>query len=356
MNYSAAILRAQIQAILEALGMPSDYIVTTVDAMVETDLRGVDSHGVGMVPAYLNMYRRGLIIFDAPIKEVKDLPSLALVDGGHGLGHPVGAYCMELAIKKCNETGVGMVVARNSNHYGAAGSYARRALVHGFIGLSTTGTPGMGLVPTFGKKAMLGTNPIAFAAPARRNPPFVLDMATTTVAIGKLAIAQRLGLPIPEGWALDETGAPTTDAGVAREARRLTALGGNRELGSHKGYGLATMVDILSSTLSGAAIPGVEDHLDRNNNSGGNVGHFFMAIDPNVLRDDGAFEDDLDDLIDALHATPPADENQPVLVAGDPEEECYATRQREGIPLADRLIDELEVVCLEVGCNFLLGV
>jgi LDH2 family malate/lactate/ureidoglycolate dehydrogenase len=295
----------------------------------------------------------GRLVIDGEISVVRDLPSMALVDGGHGLGHPVGVFATDLAIKKCATTGIGAVAARNSNHYGAAGYYARRIVEQGFIGISMTGTPGAGIVPTFAKKAMLGTNPIAFAAPAKRNPPFVLDMATSTVAIGKISIAQRLGLPIPEGWALDEIGNPVTDSIKARKMRLLTPLGGSSEQGSHKGYGLAAMVDILCSTLTGAIIPGVESHQGREM-AAGNVGHFFLAIDPKALRDDGEFENDLDELIDSLHETPASDPDKPVLVAGDPELAAYEDRIANGIPVPEGLFEEIRKVALDSNAPFIL--
>ncbi len=353
MDISADRLGRQAAEILKSWEMPENYIETVVEVMIDTDLRGIDSHGVGMLSGYQKMRGLGRITMDGEISVVRDLPSIALVDGGHSLGHPVGVFASDLAIEKCAATGIGAVSARNSNHYGAAGFYARRIVERGYIGISMTGTPGAGIVPTFGKKAMLGTNPIAFAAPAKRNPPFVLDMATSTVAIGKISIAQRLGVPIPEGWALDENGNPVTDSIEARESRLLTPLGGSREQGSHKGYGLATMVDILCSTLSGALIPGVENHLEREMTEG-NVGHFFLALDPKALRDDGEFEDDLDKLIDALHETPASDPNKPVLVAGDPEMAAYEDRIANGIPISEGLFEEIKKVALDSNAPFIL--
>ncbi|MDP6174768.1 MAG: Ldh family oxidoreductase, partial [Rhodospirillales bacterium] len=333
-------LSDQLASILAAWDMPPDALGIMVRVMVDTDLRGIDSHGAGMLASYYQRFQNGLLIPAAKVTIITDLASMALVDGGHGPGHPAGVFAMNLAIDKARNTGVGAVTVRHSNHYGAAGYYALMAAEKGLIGISMTGTPNGAVVPTFGTKPMLGTNPIAFAAPARRNPPFLLDMATSTVALGKLTIAQRLGLPIPAGWALDENGRPTTDAAIAREARRLSPLGGNREMGSHKGYGLSAMVDILCSTLSGAAIPSVEEHFGRKSDTS-NIGHFFLALDPRALRPGGEFELEMDELIDTLHATPPLDQDQSVLVAGDPENEAFAKRQKDGIPISDRLAMEI---------------
>ena len=354
MNIPADRLRQQVELILAAWGMPEEYIDQTATGMIDTDLHGIDSHGVGMLSAYNNWRKTGGIKFNAPITVVTNLPALALIDGGSGLGHPVGVLGMTMAIDKAKETGIGAVTARASNHFGAAGFYARIALEHGLIGIALTGTPGSAVVPTFGKQNMLGTNPIAFAAPTRRNPPFVLDMATSTVAIGKLSVLKRLGLPLPDGWALDQDGNPTTDAEVGREARRLTPLGSSRELGSHKGYGLAMMVDILSSTLAGADIFCVARE-EGNNFVIGNVGHFFMALDPKALRGDDSFEDELDHLIDTMRGTPPVEDDQPVQIAGDPEWEAFEIRSRDGIPVPNALLGEIKAVAEEAGAKFILG-
>jgi len=212
-------------------------------------------------------------------------------------------------------------------------------------------------VPTFAREPMFSTNPIAVAAPAGRSDPFSLDMATSTVAVGKLQIARRACKPIPVGWAVDAQGRPETDpaAAVAATPKRLTPLGGTRELGSHKGYGLVVMVDILASVLSGSFV-GAHDLRTGRPGSHLNVGHFFLALDPAFFRGEpGAFTADMDRLIDYLHATPPADPAQPVLVAGDPEHAARRERLRSGIPMTDTLFEEVRQVAR--GCNapFVLG-
>src|SRR5207249_52572 len=184
---------------------------------------------------------------------LRDDGTTAVVDGQQAFGHAVATLAMALAIAKARTHGVGFVTCYNSNHFGAAANYSMMALPHDMIGISLTNGPWPAVVPTFGRQSMLSTNPISLAAPAGREYPFVLDMATSTVAIGKLSVAARWARPIPEGWALDATGRPTTDAALAYETRLLTPLGGSREQGGHKGYGLAVMVDILSGVLAGAS-------------------------------------------------------------------------------------------------------
>jgi LDH2 family malate/lactate/ureidoglycolate dehydrogenase len=200
---------------------------------------------------------------------------------------------------------------------------------------------------------MLGTNPISLAAPAGRQFPFVLDMATSTVALGKLSVALRWGKPIPSGWALDKSGQPTTDPTVAYETRRLTPLGATRDLGGHKGYGLAVMVDILSGVLAGAAFG---DMRRRDPDPArADIGHFFGAIDVTRFRDLDAFKADMDDLLESLKGSPKAEGHDRIYVAGEPEWECEQRRRREGIPLAPGLVTQLREVAATTAIPFTLG-
>ncbi len=336
--------------------MPEADIETIVDNMVESDLRGIDSHGVGMLPRYDGLRGDGALNMTPDVRVVNDFGAVALIDADHGLGHVAGTRAMQLACDKAEQFGVGTVTARGSNHFGAAGVYATMAVERGLIGLCTTGTTQRSVLPTFGKEPRFSTNPIAFAAPAKRNDPFSLDMATSTVAVGKLNIARRAGKELPLGWAHDADGHPTTDPNVALNAvpKRLSPLGGSRELGSHKGYGLAVMVDILSSVLSGSFIGGYNlKSGDREQFI--NVGHFCLALNPAAFRGEGVFEEELDDLIDMLHGTDPVDPAQQVLVAGDPEHRERAIRMESGIPMTETLFNEVRQVAEACGAPFILG-
>lgn len=348
----AETIRRQLEAVFQAWGMPEDHIATTVEVMVATDLSGVDSHGLGMLPAYAVRRGRGVINDRPDIRVVREKPAVALIDADRSLGHSPSVKAMKLAVEKARETGVAVVGVRNSNHFGAAGYYSRMAAEMGAVGMAMTNAPGPAMVPTFGRDPVLGTNPIAFAAPARSNPPFALDMATTTVAVGKLNIARRMGKAVPEGWAFNAAGEVETDGAAAYDARRLTPLGGDRERGSHKGYGLGTMVEVLCAVLTGAWSdgPGPDGRPKRTTHD---VGHFFLAIDPAKVRTDGEFEDDLDRMIEMLRATPPADPDKPVLVAGDPEVAAREERLQNGVPVAETLIEETRKVCEESGAAFL---
>jgi LDH2 family malate/lactate/ureidoglycolate dehydrogenase len=346
-------LGAQLAAIFRAWGMPEPFIADTVEIMLWADLAGIDSHGAAMMPLYDQFRGEGKIVAAPEIRTVRETATTALIDGGNGLGHVPSKRAMQLAIGKAKLVGMGAVAVRGSNHYGAAGAYAMMAAEAGLIGISTTAVHTPSVVPLWGADATFGTNPIAFAAPARRNKPFLLDMATSTAAIGKLKLAQMAKKPVPEGWAVDAAGKPVTDPDIALRDRRLVALGGTRQLGGHKGYGLAMMVEILSSTLPGAQFallrlqraPGAR-HAD--------VGHFFLAMDPAAFREPGDFEAELDDMIDALRATRPADPARPVIVPGDPEHEERARRLEHGIPIPAPLREQLLVCARKAGAETLL--
>ena len=342
-------LHAFLVSVLSAMKMPREPAETTAALMVRTDLRGVDSHGIGMLPAYVRWWRAGYIVPDAEPCVVEDDLATALFDGGKGFGHYVATLAMRLAVQKAMTYGIGIVAVRNSNHYGAAANYSMMALDHDLIGWSTTNSPYTAMVPTFGRAAMLGTNPLSFAAPADRHAPFVLDMATTTVAVGKLTIASRWKKPIPKGWALDAQGVPTDDPLVALRHRLLSPLGGTRELGSHKGYGLAVMVDILSGVLSGGVFGDLFRRSDMETRRSHNIGHCFMAIDPARFRPIDEFKRDMDAMFDALKGSPREPDRARIYVAGELEAESEARRRAAGIPLAPALVQQCNDIARDLG-------
>jgi LDH2 family malate/lactate/ureidoglycolate dehydrogenase len=354
MRVAAEKIRAQLEAVFRAWGMSEEHAAVTAEMMVETDLRGVDSHGISMLPTYDKEFRAGRLNMRPQWKVVRDRPSMARIDADRSLGHPVSAHAMNLAVDKCLATGVGVVAVFNSHHFGAAGCYAKIAADRGVIGMVTSATRGVTLVPTFAAEPIMGTNPLAFAAPARRNAPFQLDMATTTVAAGKVKVYKLNHKPVPSGWVVDGDGRPVTDESQAfghvfeRPEGGITPLGGTRELGGHKGYGLAVMVHILGGTLAGASFSPLRNRTQRDSDPH-NIGHFFMAIDPGAFRDEGEFEADLDDVIDVLHGAKRADPKQPVMVAGDPERLTRAERLEQGVPVPDDLMEQLRGVAERAG-------
>jgi LDH2 family malate/lactate/ureidoglycolate dehydrogenase len=338
-----------IVAVLEGLKMSPRNAALTADLMVRTDLRGVDSHGVGMLPKYMEWTRAGFIHPWADPVVVRDDLATALVDGQKGLGHPAAVLAMELAISKAAIYGIGIAAVRNSNHFGACANYSMMALDRGMIGLAFTNSPFVAMVPTFARKPMTGTNPISLAAPAGSHTPFVLDMATTTVAVGKLHIASRWNKPIPAGWGLDADGAPTTDARAVLASRLLSPLGGSRELGGHKGYGLGVLVDILSGVLSGGVYGNLLDRAGMRDRQQLNTGHCFAAIDIKRFRPVEEFHAAMDDMLGTLNATPRTDGQERVYTAGEPEAETEAYRRRHGIPMAPALAKQVNEIAAELG-------
>src|SRR5256712_9190689 len=249
-------LRQFCERVLTKLDVPPEDARVTTDVLVLADLRGIDSHGVARLGRYVGGLKAGYMKPHDESHILKETKATALIDGGQSLGQVVGKKGMDVAIRKAKDTAVGIVTVRNSNHYGIAGYYTLMALEHNLIGVSMTNAAPL-VVPTFGRISVLGTNPISLTAPAMKEKAFVLDMATATVPRGKVEVYNRAGKPIPHGWAVDETGRSSTDparvlnALAKRLGGGLLPLGGEGEdLGGHKGYGLALMVDVLSGVLS----------------------------------------------------------------------------------------------------------
>src|SRR5215470_17518338 len=331
----ASRIRLQLESVLRAWGMSEAHAGTTAEMMLETDLRGVDSHGISMLPTYDREFRSGRLNMHPTFKTLRDGPAMALIDADASLGHPVSVHAMNLAVDKCRATGVAVV------------------------SVVTSSTRGVTMVPTFGAEPIMGTNPLAFAAPARRNPSFLLDMATTTVAAGKVKVYKLNHKPLLKGWTVDANGQTVTDPEEAfqyvfeRPEGGITPLGGAREVGGHKGYGLAVMVHVLGGVLAGASFSPIRRRTQGPADPH-NIGHFFMAIDPHAFRPEGEFEEDLDQVIDILHDAKRADPSQPVLVAGDPELLTRRERLEGGVPVPDDLMAQLREVAAAARVPFVL--
>ncbi|WP_205739766.1 Ldh family oxidoreductase [Georgenia sp. SYP-B2076] len=355
-RFHPEVVRAQILAVLDAWGMPEDLAAVSADVMVDTDLAGIDSHGISMLPSYQGLVDEGRMDIAARPLVVHETATTALLDAQDGLGHPTTAEAMALAVAKARTAGMGAVAVHRSHHFGAAGYYARIAADAGMVGLVTTTTRARAVVPTRGSTPLLGTNPIAFAAPTTDpERPFLLDMSTSSVAVNKVKVYDFLDKPLPAGWVLDGQGLPVTDPHAAHARLRaqeeggLTPLGGTEALSSHKGYGLGVMVQILAGALSGALFapekgrPGPDD-----------IGHFCLAIDPAAFGGAETFRPAVSEIVDTLHVHPSTSPDRPVLVAGDPERLARAERSEHGIPISDALLDLLAGICTAAGADFLL--
>jgi LDH2 family malate/lactate/ureidoglycolate dehydrogenase len=345
--------RAQIKSILLSWGMPEDNAEITADILSWADLHGVDSHGMSMIPGYDSLRRRGRAKMDARPKIVKETPVSAVIDAGGGLGHVPAHFAMNVAIEKAKKTGMAIAAVRNSAHFGATGYYTLMAAKAGLIGMACTSASGIQVAPTFGKQARLGTDPWSFAAPSADGVPFLLDMATTTVAAGRIRNKANEGLPTPDGWVLDSEGRPSNDPLVAREKGGfLTSLGGSPENSSYKGYGLAAMVNILGSCLAGATL--ITDPMHTKKPQGMDIGHFFMAIDPGLFREGDDFQQDVQRFCNDLRATTPMDTNQPVMVAGDPQWKNAKQRMADGIPVGPGLLNQVRQIAQACAAPWVL--
>jgi L-2-hydroxycarboxylate dehydrogenase (NAD+) len=352
-------LKAFCRQVFEKIGVPSEDAEVTADVLVQADLRGIDSHGVARLRRYVKGLQKGQMMAKPKVQVIHETPTTALIDGGGGLGQPVGVRGMEKAMEKAQETGVGFVAVRNSNHYGIAGYYAMMALERDLIGISMTNSAVL-VVPTFGRDAKLGTNPISVAVPTGGERPFVLDMATSGVPRGKLEVYHRLGKELPLGWATDERGIATTDARRVLDNLNATAGGGllplggvDELLGGHKGYGLALLVDIFCGVLPGA---GYADTIYPKTPDGkplpANVGHFFGALRVDGFRPIQEFKATMDDMIRRMKDTPKAEGQQRIYIHGEKEFETAEERMVTGIPLHPKVVADLKAIAEETGVGY----
>jgi LDH2 family malate/lactate/ureidoglycolate dehydrogenase len=360
MHFAAGVIRQQIANILVAWKMTPGMAEITAEIMADTDLSGIDSHGISMLTWYEGKVQAGTLRLAVEPRVVRENAVTALIDAGGGLGHPAAAMAARMAADKAAAYGLGGAGVTNSHHFGPAGYYAKMMSDRGFIGFATCQSRTVAVQPTRSRTRVFGTNPLACAAPARRNPPFLLDMATSTIAAQKVKVYAYQGKPLPGGWVLDENGQPISDAALAREnifntqKGGLSPLGGTAEMASHKGYGLSMMVQILGSTLVGGSFAPLDEPRGAMDH-GDNIGHFLLAIDPKWFRPAGLFEDALDDMIDYLHAQPPVNPEEPVFVPGDPERQAREKRLQEGVPLSAPLVENIRALCARCGAQFLLS-
>lgn len=344
-------------AILCSLGVSMGDATTTADVLVEADLQGIDSHGVARLSYYVHNLASGRVVAKPKIQTIWETPTTATLDGGGGLGPPVSVKAMKLAITKAKKYFVGMVAVRNSNHYGIAGYYSALAIHEGMIGFSATNSLTL-VVPTFGSKIMLGTNPLSLAVPGGKRGNFILDMATSTVPIGKVEVFDRQGKEMPRGWATDEFGQVTVNPSMVlhniyREqycGGGLLPLGGEgEETSGHKGYGLAVAVEIISALLAGAAYSDLVYPRDAEGKPlPAGIGHFFGALRIDGFRDPLAFAQDLNDLLDRLRRSPKAAGRDRIFTAGEKESEIRLQRSRNGIPLHAKVHAELKKLAQEL--------
>jgi L-2-hydroxycarboxylate dehydrogenase (NAD+) len=334
---------------LSAVGVGESDAGDVADVLVAADLRGVESHGIARLDMfYVRRIEAGVVNPHPVYTTLGDTPTQFALDASNGLGHPAGKFAMRRAIGKARESGVAFATVRNSNHYGIAAYYAMMALEHDLIGLSMTNSTHLA-VPTFGRQKTTGTNPIAVAIPGGAHPPYVLDMATTGVTFGRLEVSERKGKELKRGWAVDAEGRETVDPAVAKTTGALLPLGGfGVENGGHKGYGLGALVEILCGVLSGGAF-GTDLDRPETGLHGGVTGHFFGAFRIGALRDLDAFTADIDRELSSFEQSAPVPGAERVMTAGEPERESTERFRREGVPIHEKVWEDIDAMAERIG-------
>jgi L-2-hydroxycarboxylate dehydrogenase (NAD+) len=355
-NYiSVDVIRSFMIDVFVGLGTPLEDARICANVLIASDLRGIESHGVGRLKYYYDRIQAGLHRTQTEIEIVKETETTAVLDGHHGMGHVIAYRAMRLAMDKAKRHGLGAVAVRNGTHYGIAGYYPLMAAQEGMMGLSVTNAR-PSVAPTHGAEPMLGTNPIAFAAPSDMNYPFCFDGATPIAQRGKIEVAARAEKPVPEGWVIDDQGEPLTDpaqilAALEQGGAALLPLGGAGELfAGYKGYSLATIVEILSASLSGGKF--MKDLLGFAEDGSRRpfmLGHFFLAIDIEHFIPLEVSRQITGQIMRALQSARRATGQDRIYVAGEKEYEKEQTIREQGVPVNRNLLSQLQTMRDELG-------
>ncbi|RLL41138.1 Ldh family oxidoreductase [Oceanobacillus piezotolerans] len=331
-----------VQYILKSNGLSEEDVRTVSNSLIAADLRGVNSHGILRLPIYVKRIKNGKIKFNPEIRHIKETNATLVLDGDHGLGQVVSQKAVNELIEKASNSNIAAVTVRNSNHYGAAAYWSSQLANENMIGLSVSNVEPL-MPPPGGAAARVGNNPISFTIPAGEKPPIVLDMATSVVPLGKILNAQSKNESIPEGWAVNSNGNPTTDPNEVVNGGSLFPVGGP------KGYGLSIVIDVLSALLSNGAV-GEEIHsmyqeIDKHNN----ISHFFLGIKIEAFMEIAKFKTLVDQYIDYIKLTPLAQNTKEIYLPGEIEHLNYLSNQERGITVPDNLIAELIDLAKEFG-------
>ena len=332
-------LTAFTAACFEKLGLAPADARLVAETLVESNLRGVDSHGVVRLPHYATRLRKGSIKPRPSITVKRTGPATAMVEGDAGMGQLVAVRAMNEAIAIARESGVGAVGARNSSHCGAMAYFVEMAVKQGMIGIALTHTDPI-MAPTGMKRNFLGSNPIAFGAPGGSEPPLVVDMATTNVAWGKVIVARQEGKTIPPDWGVDAEGKPATDP------HQVTGLA---PMAGPKGYALAAMIEVLCAHLMGVPFGTHVTKMYGELDTPRNLGHFMLAIDIKRFTDPVAFKSQIDLFVREIDAEEPVDPARPPLAPGEPERLTAQKRMQTGVPLGEGVLADLNKLARELG-------
>jgi len=350
--YTYQLLHDFTKKLFLTIGCSNEDATTVADVLLAAELRGIESHGMLRIADYYNLWKNKRITVNPNITVVHETPSTAVVDGDSGLGMVVGKKAMLLAIEKAKAVGTGWVSVRNSNHFGIAGFYSMMALQNDMIGITMTNANPL-VAPTFSVDRLLGTNPIAVAIPADKQPAYVADFATTPIARGKLDLMHKKGLKAPDGYVQDKSGKSSNDPNILTQGGAIVPLGGDYLHGSHKGYCLGSIVDLFSSMLSGAGYgpwvpPSVAYLPVKENPDVKGTGHFFGAMRIDAFRPASEFKEMMDKWILTFRNSNPTEGHEKVLVPGDPERENEIKRMKEGIPVMPLLIEKVNEIADEL--------
>ena len=341
--------------VFQGYGFTQEESAQITDVLLDADLCGIESHGIQRLIRYHKEVTEGMVKLDAKPQIVRETPLAATIEGNDAMGQTLSVNAMKLAIEKAKQHGVGMVTVRNSNHYGIAGYYTRMAAEEGLIGICMTNTEAI-MVPTFGREAMLGTNPIAFSMPA--DPvPFTFDAATTVVPRGKLEVYAKRDGVIRDGWALDEAGHPSTDAArvlgniIGKTGGGILPLGGaGEETSGYKGYGFGMLCEICTGILSGGL---TSNHVNRTPGRT-NICHFFMAVDYSMFGEKEDLEAGLSKYLEELRQSPKAEGAERIYTHGEKEFENRRKAMAEGILVNDKTYAEMQMIAAYTGAADLL--
>jgi len=337
-------LHAFITRSFVACGFPEEDADTAAGLMVKADLMGQDGHGVFRLPMYIKRLRAGGLNPTPEFRCLEDRTATALIDGDNGLGHLVMHHATQLAIEKAKTTGVAWVGARHSNHAGPASLYAMMPLEHDMIGLYVAVGSANHLPPWGGTEMLLSTNPIAVAVPSAKNPPIVLDMATTVAAYGKVKTAAQRGETMPEGWMIDRQGKPLTDPTRASEGFLLP-------IGGPKGYGLSLIFGILAGVLNGAAFGRDVVDFNADSETTTNTGHFILALDIKAFANPDVFRADIDRVWAEVKSSPRLPGFDDIRLPGERLDRVTQERTANGIPLAGALRAQLDDMAASLGID-----
>lgn len=342
-RYPVDRLRAFASDVLERAGVPRQDADTVADCLVLGDLRGVGSHGLIRLPVYARRLYAGAVHARPAISMTRLFPSIALVDGDNGLGAVVGMRAMETAIELAQSNGIGFVGVRRSNHFGVGAFYIRRAAESGYIGCAISNAP-PNMAPFGGRTRFLGTNPFAVAIPAGRYPALIFDASSSVAARGKIIAAAKKGVPIPPEWAVDPEGRPTTDPDLALAGAVLP-------FGGAKGSAISFIIDILAGTLTGAAF-GLRLNTLENLEAEQNLGHVFLVIRPDIFISPDEIRERVDEILEAMRASPPAAGRDRVLLPGEIEAQAEITNRKLGVELSEEVVSELVHLGERAGVSF----